>query len=336
MRISHSYHRQQPFAARDSIIEDLSALLSGTLPVAETEKIFYALVSCPVTISLLLEGAELLRERMVPVDLHADAIDTCGTGGSGKAKLNISTMTAFLLAACGAKVAKHGNRSASGRCGSFDVLERLHIPYQLSVEQERYIFDRLGIVFLFAPSHHPALKSIAGLRKQYGKKTFFNLLGPLCNPARVRRQIVGNGDHHSAALMAEALQKLSTAHSLVVTGHDGVDEVTLTGPTTIRNITKQGIVESIFSPQDLHIPAALEIDLQSGSVEENVDLFLRILRGNEPGPKEDLLLVNAAHALMLAEITKSLEDGYALGREVLRSGKAHDLLSRYADLANSL
>ena len=173
---------------------------------------FQQLVRRPITAEALGDAGRAMRKRMTPVSLSAEAIDTCGTGGSGKKTFNTSTLTAFLLAAAGGKVAKHGNRSASGNCGTCDLLERLGARLDLGPNEERRIFDALGIVCLYCTRHHPGLGLLAPLRKAHGQKTLFNYLGPLCNPANVKRQLIGTGDPRAAELLAECLGR--TRHAV--------------------------------------------------------------------------------------------------------------------------
>jgi len=274
---------------------------------------------------------------MVPVSLSPDAIDTCGTGGSGKKTINTSTLAAFIVAAMGGKVAKHGNRSASGNCGSFDLLEHLGARINLSPKEEKDVFDELGIVFLLAPLHHPAMRFVAPLRKAYGKKTLFNYLGPLSNPAGVKRQLIGNGNHEAALLFVQSLQQDGgDKYALIVTGDDGLDEVTVTAPTTVRTVQGDVISETRFSPEQLSLPFYAEKDIGGGAAAENAAIFLDLAKGQGDDAKKTLVLVNAAHALLLTDRFPSLPEAYATAKEILASGKVLALIERYCRLTNDV
>lgn len=314
----------------------ISRLMKEDVNEADRETLFHDIISQPITPELLAEAAQVLREKMVAVDLGQDAIDTCGTGGSGKKTINTSTLSAFIVAACGGKVAKHGNRSAGGNCGSFDLLEALGVNILLTPQQEKSIFDELGIAFLFAPLHHPAMKHVSALRKKHGKKTLFNLLGPLCNPAGVKRQIIGTGNSDDATLIAGALRELGSFGSMVVTGQDGLDEVTMIGMTTIRMVTPDGVLTSAFTPSDLKLPLSGSEALEGGTPQQNAEIFLSLAQRKGHESHRNLVLVNAAHALLVAGLSASLDEALALAKDTLHAGRVHDLILRYRDLSNHL
>ena len=316
----------------------LSQLLSDSLNEKEMQEVFTEFVELPITSALLADCAAILRNKMVSVHLPegAQAIDTCGTGGSGKRTVNTSTLTALIVAAAGGKVAKHGNRSASGNCGCFDLLEKLNVRIDLTPDMERRLFDELGLVFLFAPLHHPALKLVAPLRKSYGKKTVFNLFGPLCNPAGVTRQLIGTGNDEHARLIADTLLHLGSFGSKVVTGKDGLDEVTSTTDTIVYSIDSSGVHESVFSLTEIPLPLAEETKIEGGTPEENVKIFLSLIQGYGDLAKKNLVLLNASHALMLAGMAPSIRDAFTLAKVTLESGKVHDIFQEYKDLSSSL
>lgn len=317
--------------------EIVSDLLSERISDEKRTSIFEELVSRPITSDLLAEGVQALRKNMIPVQLNTkDTIDTCGTGGSGKKTINTSTLTAFIVAAAGGKVAKHGNRSASGNCGCFDLLEKLGVRIDLDPSMEQKIFEELGIVFLFAPSHHPSLKHVALLRKQYRKKTVFNLIGPLCNPAGVTSQLIGSGNDEHANIIAHALHDLSTQNSLVVTGQDGLDEVTLTAKTTVRKVSQNGIVVEEFDPREVEMELVTDNSIEGGDADANAQVFLEISQGSGPEAMQNLVIVNAAHALLLTPLTKTINEAINLASETLKSGTVFDLFSRYKAYTASL
>lgn len=280
----------------------------------------------------LAEAASELRKRMVPVDLSGDPVDTCGTGGSGKQRINASTIAAFVAAAGGAKIAKHGNKSAGGKCGSFDLLEKLGAKIDLNPEQEQRIYNELGIVFLFARAHHPAMRHVAAARSAYGKPTIFNLLGPLCNPARIKRQIVGVSSVCKPQTMAEALRLLGADGGCVVHGEDGLDEVTVTGPTTTVDVASGKA--SQFKPEKIGLKRHAEADVRGGDIEENVRIARLLASGKGTKAHQDLVCVNAAYALLIAGKTKSLSDALAIAQTTLASGAVEQLISRYVQSSN--
>jgi len=325
-----------PMISITSTYDLITLLISETIDDQERSAAFQELVSRPMTPQALSDGRRAMRERMVPVSLSPDTIDTCGTGGSGKKTINTSTLAAFIVAVAGGKVAKHGNRSASGNCGSFDLLEHLGARINLSPKEEKQVFDELGIVFLFAPLHHPAMKFVGPLRKAYGKKTLFNYLGPLSNPAGVKRQLIGNGNHEAAMLFVQSLQQDGDRHALIVTGDDGLDEVTVTAPTTIRTVRGDAILETRFSPGQLSLPLYAEKDIEGGTAAENAAIFLDLAKGQGDDARKALILVNAAHALLLTNRFPSLAEAYATTKEILASGKVLALIERYCRLTNSV
>lgn len=316
---------------------DLTSLLlnEGSSDSAR-QKAFHELVSQPITSELLAEGVRALREKMAPVSLSPNAIDTCGTGGSGLKTINTSSLTAFIVAAAGGKVAKHGNRSASGNCGCFDLLEELGVNINLNPDEECRVFEELGIAFLYARLHHPALRFVAPLRKKYGKKTLFNLIGPLCNPAGVHRQMIGTGNDADATVIAETLQKFGSIGSMVVTGHDGLDEVTVTTETTVQRVTEKDIETEEFSPASLSVPLALPTEIEGGTAKENAALFLELAQGRGTTAMKNLILLNAAHALLLTPLVTKIDEAFSLAQKTLESGAAHALFLSYRDFTKQL
>ena len=314
----------------------IADLLSEELQDVKREQLFHELISQPVTPELLTEGVRSLREKMVPVDLAEDAIDTCGTGGSGKKTINTSTLTAFIVAAAGGKVAKHGNCSASGNCGCFDLLEELGVNIDLNPDQEHRVFEELGITFLYARLHHPALRFVAPLRKKYGKKTLFNLIGPLCNPAGVHRQMIGTGNDTDAKVIAETLQRLGSTGSFVVTGHDGLDEVTVTTKTRVRRVTEKEIETEEFSPTSLSVQLAPASEIEGGTAKENAALFLELAQGRGTAAMKNLILLNATYALLLTPLATKIEEAFSLAQKTLNSGAAYEVFRSYRDFTKQL
>lgn len=309
----------------------LDSILSGTLSETALRTAFLDLVSQPITPELMRECVQILRGKMIPAIISAEAIDTCGTGGSGLKTINTSTLTAFIVAAAGGKVAKHGNRSASGNCGCFDLLEYLGVRISLTAEEESRIFEKLGIVFLFAPNHHPALRFVGPLRKEYGKKTIFNLIGPLCNPAGVKKQMIGTGNKEQAEIIANSLLQLGSYGSMVVSGEDGLDEISITAPSNVYIIRTHGIDHTIFHPDTIGINITAPEKIEGGSVEENASIFRELASGKGKIEHQHLVIANAAHALYLSGLVKSIGEGAELARTLLQTGKVLDCFNAYAN-----
>ena len=226
-----------------------------------------------------------------------DRLDTCGTGGDGAETVNVSTAAAIVLAACGVRVVKHGNRAATGRSGSSDVLDRLGVVVDVETSVLRHCLDELGITFLFAPRFHPGLRGVAAVRRQLPFRTIFNLVGPLCNPASPTHQLVGVPGDDQARLMAEVLARSdSIRRAVVVTGGDGLDEVTLDGPTRVRVVEPGTIRELVWSPDDFGLPRVHAKELRISGPEASADRLRRMLAG-DPGPVRSIVLANAAAAL---------------------------------------
>lgn len=302
-------------------------MLQGSLPEAEIIHAFEVADGQEITAEDVAVSASAMHEVMVKTELPGDLIDTCGTGGSGKKTINTSTIVALIVATAGGKVAKHGNRSASGNCGCFDVLEALGAKIDLTVEEEQRIFGELGIVFLFARSHHPAMKHVAGARKTFGKPTIFNLLGPLSNPAGAKRQMIGVPNSARAELIAAALNILGTESSVIVTGKDGLDEVTLCDTTEIRRVPGGGMER--LSPTDVGMDTEDPSAIEGGDTASNVAIVRSLLTGQGSRSHRNLVLLNAAVALTLTSLAKDIQEGVHLARETLDSGKVATLLENY-------
>jgi anthranilate phosphoribosyltransferase len=263
-----------------------------------------------------------MREAAIPVHGPADCLDTCGTGGSGLSTANTSTMSAFVVAAAGVKVAKHGNRASSGRCGSTDVLEALGVQIEVGPEEAVRLLDELGIAFLFAPQYHPAMRHVVPVRRQIGFRTIFNFLGPLCNPAGTTRQLLGVSDPAKAPLMAQALRELGSTKIMIVHGSDGLDEITLTGPTRTWTVDGGTVQEGILDPARLGLEPVPFSQIAGGGLEENQRIFLQVLSGQDMGPRRTHLLLNAAAALYVADAVPDIAEGLTVAATIIDSGQA--------------
>lgn len=275
-----------------------------------------------------------LRAHAAPIPgLPKDVFDTCGTGGDDMHTFNISTATALVVAACGIKVAKHGNRSVSSKCGSADVLEALGVNINLSPNHAGECLDEVGVVFLFAPRYHPAFARVGPVRKELGIRTIFNVLGPLVNPAFPGRQIIGVSDRAKMQVIAEALIMLGTEKAMVVRSTDGYDEFTATAPAEVYEVEDSNVKHYEINPQQFGFACAGEDALEGGDAKENASIVRSVLSG-EKGPRLDTVLFNCGAALYTAGRVKSIAEGVAMAREGVEAGNATKLLDRFIEASN--
>lgn len=268
--------------------------------------------------------AMAMRAKGVRIDPGAE-LDTCGTGGDGSHSFNISTAAAFVAAAAGVRVAKHGNRAMSSRCGSADVLESLGVRLDMQPgDVGRCILD-VGIGFLFAPTFHPAMKHAAGPRREIGVRTVFNILGPLCNPAGARAQLLGVPEPALVGTMGGVLQRLGCRRAMVVHGEDGLDEVTLSGETMVCELRDGRLQRYSLTPRDFGLPPVSKDRIEGGTGEDNAAIMRGVLAG-EPGPYFDVVLANAAAALYVSGVASSVREGAEMARALLLSGQVMERL----------
>jgi len=310
-------------------------IMDGKASAAEMAGLLIALRCKGETVGEIVTAAKALRSRAVMASgVDPKAIDTCGTGGDGAETFNISTTAAFVIAGAGVTVAKHGNRAASSRAGSVDVLESLGVRVDLPVRESARILAATGIVTFFAPRAHPALKAIASVRRELGVRTLMNCLGPLLNPAGVRRQLVGVYALELVAPMAEALGELGAIRALVVHGSDGLDEITTCGRTDAA-LLENGAVSSIaIDPARLGFPPPLRGAFRGGTAEENADIVRSLLEG-ESGARRDIVLLNAGAAIWVAGAAEGLEAGVELARRSIDSGAARERLEMLIAASNA-
>ncbi len=272
-----------------------------------------------------IAGAVLaMRARMKPMRAPADAIDVCGTGGDGQHSLNISTAVALVVAACGVPVAKHGNRAASSKAGAADTLEALGLDLARASERAEETLEDMGIAFYFAQAHHPALARIAPIRKALGRRTIFNLTGPLANPAGVTRQLVGVSSPALVPLYSEAMNLLGSKRALVVSGEEGLDEISIAGPSRLAAIGMNGIAKRVC-PEDAGLPRHSLDAIRGGDAAFNAAALRNLLLG-EHGAYRDAVLLNASGALMVAGEARSWHDGVEEAAEAIDKGLANALL----------
>jgi anthranilate phosphoribosyltransferase len=283
----------------------------------------------------LVGAVTAMRAHMRPITAPAGAIDLCGTGGDGLGTLNISTAVSFVVAACGVPVAKHGNRSASSRSGAADVLEALGVKIGLEPEAAERVLAETGIVFLFAQTHHPAMARVGAARKQVGRRTIFNLLGPLASPARVTRQLVGVFSADWLGPYAQALKALGSTKALVAHGRDGLDEISTSDATDLATLTDGVTGSRTIAPEDAGLERGPLAALQGGDANHNAAALTALLDGAGAPGYRDIVLLNAAAALMVAGKADDPRQGAALARDALQSGKARAMLDRLIAATNA-
>jgi anthranilate phosphoribosyltransferase len=332
---------------RDEARGLMAQILSGQATDAQIGALLVALHDKGETVDEVVGFAEAVREVALPIRVLDDAavdtgigqvdklVDTCGTGGDGHGTFNISTVAAFVLAGAGVRVIKHGNRGLSSRCGSADVMEALGVNIELPPEMVPSVLEKTGIAFLFAPALHPAVRQVQQVRREIKLKSVFNLLGPLTNPVRPSGQVVGVYAEHLAHTMSLALMKLGASRALVVHGHDGLDEITITGPTTISEVRNDWRRTYQVSPEQFGIERASLSDVSGGDARENARILRSILSG-ERSPRRDIVLMNAAAGLVVAGKADSLAEAMPLSSESLESGCPLAKLNALIDATNSV
>jgi anthranilate phosphoribosyltransferase len=315
----------------------IGEVLSGVVPEVAVAALLTGLRVKGETAEELAGAVTAVRNRVADVGLEvrsAGVLDTCGTGGDGAQTVNISTAAAIVVAACGVPVAKHGNRSASGNSGSAEVLAELGV----NVEAETAVLNRcmaeLGVTFLFAPKFHPGLRAIAPVRKQLPFRTLFNLVGPLANPARPEYQLLGVAGLAQARLVAGALARLGSKRAAVVTGADGLDEVSLAGPTHVFKVDGGVVSELIWAPEDFGLGRSTPAEIRVSGPSESAALIRRFLAG-ERGPVRETVVANAAAALWVADEGSALIDSVARASEAIDDGRAARLLARWAAVSTT-
>jgi len=285
------------------------------------------------TVEELTGFAKTARAMSTPIDVDGDLLDTCGTGGDGLATFNISTLAAIVAAGCGARVAKHGNRAASSMCGSADVLEQLGVKIDLPPESVARCIEEAGIGFLFAPIFHPSFRFAGVPRRELGVRTVFNVLGPLCNPAAARYQSLGVADGAMAGKMADVLIRLGVERAIVFHSEDGMDELSITSPSHVIEIDGRRR-DYELDPAEVGIKKGSLDALRGGGPEQNARIAREVLQGAK-GPRRDVVLLNAAAALRAAGIAKDWKEGTAAAADAIDSGRASDVLGRWAAVSQA-
>jgi anthranilate phosphoribosyltransferase len=322
--------------SRDTTFEVFSALMDGQLSDIQKAAFLTAMRMKGETAEEITGAAEAMRRRVTPLDLNGmRLVDTCGTGGDGRGTFNISTTAALVAAAAGATVAKHGNRAVSSACGSADVLSALGVRIDLDARQMSAVLRSTGISFLFAPKLHPAMGSVAGVRRELGIRTIFNVLGPLTNPAFAKRQVLGVYSAHLVELMARALMALGSEHALVVHSHDGMDEISVSAPTIACELRDGALRTFEIHPEEIGVGLHSIEELRGGGAEENASITRRILEG-ESGARRDVVVANAGAALFVAGDAPSIADGVRIAQQAIDSGAAMKKLGDLIAATNSV
>jgi anthranilate phosphoribosyltransferase len=305
----------------------MDVVMDGSATPAQIGALLAALRTKGESVDELTGMVMSMRDHATVVDLDPGAVDTCGTGGDNSNTFNISTAAALVAAGAGCRVAKHGNRAQSSRCGSADVLEELGVRVPVDAAGVRRCVEEAGIGFIFAPAFHPAMRHAAAVRRELGIRTVFNILGPLANPARVRHQSLGVAGNAPLAAMAGVLHQLGHVHALVFSGPDGMDELGLDGVAHGHEVTAGGVRDIEIDPQSLGLRAAPSRAFAGGDATTNARVIVAVLDG-EQGPARDVVLLNAAAAIVAADAAEGMADGIEQARAAIDSGAARETLRR--------
>lgn len=311
----------------------MDAMMQGNVDESQVAGLLAMMRLRGETVAEMTGFALSMREHALGLD-HSEAklLDTCGTGGDDLSTFNISTTTAIVVSACGVKIAKHGNRAISSKSGSADVLEELKIPVQASPEEAIATLKDKGLCFLFAPMYHQSMKHVAQTRKQLGFKTIFNLLGPLVNPAKANRQMIGVFDTKFAEKMAETLRELGTERALFVTGADGIDECSITTLTNVVELNGSEISKYQLTPEEVGLERGNLKEIQATSVKESAAIIENIFLGKANNTARNIVVLNSAMALYVAGEVENVQEGVAKIQMILRTGKAYQQFQKLQDL----
>jgi len=319
--------------SRDEAASAFDAMMSGEATPSQMGGLLMALRVRGETVDEITGAVAAMRGKMLKVQAPSDAIDVVGTGGDGSGSVNVSTCAAFIVAGSGVPVAKHGNRALSSRSGAADVLASLGVKIDLAPDKVGDCVKQAGIGFMFAPAHHPAMKNVGPTRVELATRTIFNLLGPLSNPAGVKRQMVGVFSKQWVQPLAQVLKNLGSDSVWVVHGSDGLDEITLTGPTTVASLENGSIRTFEVTPEDAGLTRSGIGSLKGGDAEANAIALRGVLEGR-PSPYRDVALLNAAAALIVAGKARDLKEGVAIGAKTLDSGAAAAKLKQLVAVSN--
>lgn len=308
--------------------EAMATVMDGAATDSQIASLLSMLCLRGETVDELTGFVRAMRDRMMAIDAGDDVIDTCGTGGDGAATFNISTAAAIVISSLGVKVAKHGNRAVSSKSGSADVLERLGINIQSSPDAAKEALETNGLTFLYAPLYHTAMKHAAGPRKEIGFRTVFNLIGPLANPARCKRQVVGVYSTRYAEKLAETMRRLGSEHVLFVTGRDGLDECSIATETDVVELKDGAIRRFVITPEEVGLPRGELVDVQVHNPEESAALLEAVMTVTAPESAVNIVALNAGVALYAAGKTKTIADGVTMAKDAILSNAAYRQLQR--------
>jgi anthranilate phosphoribosyltransferase len=314
----------------DEMTAMMRLIMSGEMPPTLVAGLLVALRTKKETVGEIAAAAQVMREFATPVNVadRANLVDVVGTGGDGAHTFNISTAAMFVAAAAGAKIAKHGNRSVSSKSGSADILESLGVKLTLSPEQVAQCISTVGAGFMFAPNHHPAMKNVVPIRKDLGVRTIFNILGPLTNPADAKRILMGVFHADLVGIQARVLQAMGMDHALVVYGRDGLDEISLEGPTLVGELKDGAVREYEIHPQDFGLTTAPTSSFKVANAEESKAIVLDVLN-KAPGPASDIVCLNAGAVLYVAGVAPSISEGIQMAKHAISSGAALQKLDQF-------
>ncbi|MBW3565522.1 MAG: anthranilate phosphoribosyltransferase [Acidobacteria bacterium] len=322
--------------AADEVRELFGAMMDGELSEIQKTAVLVALRMKGETAEEIRGAAEAMRSRMSSIEVDTThLVDTCGTGGDARGTVNISTIAAIVAAGAGARVAKHGNRAVSSSCGSADILRELGVNVLIDADQMKEVLRRVGIAFLFAPALHPAMAQMMPVRTELGVRTVFNVLGPLTNPARVKRQVLGVFASELVEPLAEVLLQLGAEHAMVVRGLDGMDEISTTAPTLVAEVRDGRVTTSQLDPESLGFERASLEDLRGGDAATNAGIAREVLNGDE-GAVRDIVELNAGAALYVSGLARTIEDGIELAGESLDSGAARNTLDQLVRVSHEV
>ncbi|MFV1992460.1 MAG: anthranilate phosphoribosyltransferase [Acidiferrobacterales bacterium] len=314
----------------------MTLIMTGKATPAQIGGFLIGLTMKGETIEEIAAAASVMRELATPVSVNGPhLVDTCGTGGDGASTFNVSTASAFVVAAAGGKVAKHGNRSISSKSGSADVLEAAGVKLEISPEQVAQCVNEVGVGFMFAPMHHSAMKHAIGPRKEMAVRTIFNILGPLTNPAGAPNQVLGVFNKDLVEPMARVLKQLGSEHVLVVHAEDGLDEISIGAPTYVAELKNGEIQTYTITPEEFGLSTGKLADLAVTSATESLQVIKNVL-SNINGPAKDIVVLNAGAAIYAAGLADTLQQGMTIASEVIASGKAMEKLTALTDLTQSM
>ncbi|MCX7918538.1 MAG: anthranilate phosphoribosyltransferase [bacterium] len=320
---------------REEAVTVMNEIMSGEATEAQIGSFITALRMKGETVEEITGCALVMREKATKIQTtRQPVVDTCGTGGDRSGTFNISTCAAFVAAGAGCIVAKHGNRSVSSSCGSADVLKALGVKIDVDITVTERCVNELGIGFLFAPLYHSAMKYAIGPRQQIGIRTIFNILGPLTNPAGATAQVLGVYSAELTDTLAAVLKELGSNHALVVHGSDKLDEITITGDTKIVELKQGKLMDYYVDPKDFGFNPAPLSSIKGGTPEENAQIILEVLKG-KPGPRRDIVLMNAGAAILVSDLANTLAEGVAKAAQSIDSGAAFDKLEQLKKLTNA-